>query len=63
MPGFQGVCFWECRHDGQPGTSMLAIQNINLMSLLDGDELDALTQPLAALPALRQAFWSPSTTE
>ncbi len=30
---------------------------------VDGDELDALTQPLAALPAVRQAFWSPSTTE
>ena len=30
---------------------------------VDGDELDALTQRLAALPAVRQAFWSPSTTE
>jgi len=30
---------------------------------LDGDALDALTQRLAALPAVRQAFWSPSTTE
>lgn len=30
---------------------------------VDGDALDALTQRLAALPAVRQAFWSPSTTE
>ncbi|MFN3311110.1 MAG: MgtC/SapB family protein [Thermomonas sp.] len=30
---------------------------------VDGDELDALVQRLAALPAVRQAFWSPSTTE
>jgi putative Mg2+ transporter-C (MgtC) family protein len=28
-----------------------------------GDELDALVQRLAALPAVRQAFWSPSTTD
>jgi putative Mg2+ transporter-C (MgtC) family protein len=30
---------------------------------VDGDELDALTQRLSALPTVRQAFWSPSTTE
>lgn len=30
---------------------------------VDGDELDALAKRLAALPAVRQAFWSPSTTE
>ncbi len=30
---------------------------------VDGDELDALVRRLAALPAVRQAFWSPSTTE
>jgi putative Mg2+ transporter-C (MgtC) family protein len=30
---------------------------------VDGDELDALVARLAALPAVRQAFWSPSTTE
>lgn len=30
---------------------------------VDGNELDALVQRLAALPAVRQAFWSPSTTE
>ncbi|MFT5590681.1 MAG: putative Mg2+ transporter-C (MgtC) family protein [Bradyrhizobium sp.] len=30
---------------------------------VDGDELDALTRRLAALPAVRQAFWSPSTTD
>lgn len=28
-----------------------------------GDELDGLVKRLAALPAVRQAFWSPSTTE
>jgi putative Mg2+ transporter-C (MgtC) family protein len=30
---------------------------------VDGEELDALVRRLAALPAVRQAFWSPSTTE
>ncbi|MVW71725.1 MgtC/SapB family protein [Bordetella sp. 15P40C-2] len=30
---------------------------------VDGDELDALVKRLAALPAVRQAFWSQSTTE
>lgn len=30
---------------------------------VDGDELDTLVKRLAALPAVRQAFWSPSTTE
>lgn len=30
---------------------------------VDGDELDALVARLAALPAVHQAFWSPSTTE
>lgn len=30
---------------------------------VDGDELDALVKRLAALPAVRQAFWSPSTSE
>lgn len=30
---------------------------------VDGDELDALVARLAALPGVRQAFWSPSTTE
>lgn len=30
---------------------------------VDGDALNALTQRLAALPAVRQAFWSPSTAE
>jgi hypothetical protein len=49
---------------------MEAIQNINLTSLLDtlitsvdGEELDALVKRLAALPGVRRAFWSPSTTE
>lgn len=30
---------------------------------VDGDELDTLVKRLAALPAVRQAFWSPSTSE
>jgi putative Mg2+ transporter-C (MgtC) family protein len=30
---------------------------------VDGEELDALVRRLTALPAVRQAFWSPSTTE
>lgn len=30
---------------------------------VDGEALDALVQRLTALPAVRQAFWSPSTTE
>lgn len=30
---------------------------------VDGSELDALVRRLAALPTVRQAYWSPSTTE
>ena len=30
---------------------------------VDGEELDVLVDRLAALPAVRQAFWSPSTTD
>ncbi|TWC66499.1 MgtC/SapB family protein [Herbaspirillum sp. SJZ099] len=30
---------------------------------VDGDELDALVARLQALPAVKQAFWSPSTTD
>ena len=30
---------------------------------VDGDELDALIERLLALPAVKQAFWSPSTTD
>lgn len=30
---------------------------------VEGDELDALVQRLAVSPTVRQAFWSPSTTE
>ncbi len=30
---------------------------------VDGDDLDALVKRLSTLPAVKQAFWSPSTTE
>jgi putative Mg2+ transporter-C (MgtC) family protein len=30
---------------------------------VDGEELDALVKRLSAFPSVRQAFWSPSTTE
>lgn len=30
---------------------------------VDGDELDALVAQLSALPAVKQAFWTPSTTD
>jgi putative Mg2+ transporter-C (MgtC) family protein len=30
---------------------------------VDGDELDAVVRRIATLPTVRQAFWSPSTTE
>lgn len=30
---------------------------------VDGDELDALVARLAALPSVKQVFWSPSTTD
>lgn len=30
---------------------------------VDGEQMDALVQRMAALPAVQQAFWSPSTTE
>ncbi|MFQ3574527.1 MAG: MgtC/SapB family protein, partial [Thermodesulfovibrionales bacterium] len=30
---------------------------------VDGEEMDALVRELATLPGVRQAFWSPSTTE
>jgi len=30
---------------------------------IDGDQLDTLVTQLAAMPAVRQAFWSPSTTD
>jgi putative Mg2+ transporter-C (MgtC) family protein len=29
---------------------------------IDGAELDAVVAKLAAIPAVRQAFWSPSTS-
>ena len=30
---------------------------------IDGDQLDSLVKQLATMPAVRQAFWSPSTTD
>lgn len=30
---------------------------------VDGEELDAIVQLLAARPSVKQAFWSPSATE
>ena len=45
------------------GNDEVEIEATLAATSVDGDELDALTQRLAALPAVRQAFWSPSTTE
>ncbi|MFA9439293.1 MgtC/SapB family protein [Uliginosibacterium sp. sgz301328] len=45
------------------GQEEIEIEATLAATSVDGDELDALVQRLAALPAVRQAFWSPSTTE
>lgn len=45
------------------GQEEVEIEATLAVTSVDGDELDALVQRLAALPAVRQAFWSPSTTE
>lgn len=45
------------------GNDEVEIQATLAATSVDGEELDALTRRLAALPAVRQAFWSPSTTE
>lgn len=49
--------------DIQPfGQDEVEIEATLVASSFDGDALDRLVQRLAALPAVRQAFWSPSTT-
>ncbi len=45
------------------GHDEVEIQATLTATSVDGDDLDALVQRLASLPAIRQAFWSPSTTE
>lgn len=45
------------------GQQEIEIEATLASTSVDGDELDALVERLAALPAVRQAFWSPSTTE
>jgi len=45
------------------GEQDVEIEAILAATSVEGDELDALVKRLAALPAVRQAFWSPSTTE
>lgn len=45
------------------GQEEIEIEATLAATSVDGDELDALVQRLATLPAVRQAFWSPSTTE
>jgi len=45
------------------GEEDVEIEATLVATSVDGDDLDALVKRLAALPAVRQAFWSPSTTE
>ncbi|KKB64885.1 methyltransferase [Robbsia andropogonis] len=45
------------------GQDEIEIEATLVATSVDGDELDALVQKLAAIPGVRQAFWSPSTTE
>jgi len=45
------------------GNDEVEIEATLAATSVNGEELDALTQRLAELPAVRQAFWSPSTTE
>ncbi|MDR1994867.1 MAG: MgtC/SapB family protein [Azonexus sp.] len=45
------------------GEDEVEIEATLVATSVDGDELDALVSRLAALPAVKQAFWSPSTTE
>lgn len=45
------------------GSQEVEIEATLASTSVDGDELDALVQRLAGMPAVRQAFWSPSTME
>ncbi|MDM9558017.1 MULTISPECIES: MgtC/SapB family protein [Bordetella] len=45
------------------GQTEIEIEATLAADSVDGDELDALVRRLAALPAVRQAFWNPSTTD
>ncbi|WP_347557079.1 MgtC/SapB family protein [Robbsia sp. KACC 23696] len=45
------------------GQDEIEIEATLVATSVDGDELDDLVQKLAAIPGVRQAFWSPSTTE
>ncbi len=45
------------------GEEDVEIEATLTVTSVDGEELDALVRKLTALPGVRQAFWSPSTTE
>lgn len=45
------------------GQEEIEIEATLAVTSVDGDELDALVKRLATKPAVRQVFWSPSTTE
>lgn len=45
------------------GQNEVEIEATLLATSVDGDELDKMTERLAAEPYVSQAFWSPSTTE
>lgn len=45
------------------GEDDVEIEATLTVTSVDGDELDALVKRIAAQPAVRQAFWSPSTSE
>ncbi|NCE83792.1 MgtC/SapB family protein [Pseudomonas sp. Q1] len=44
------------------GEDDVEIEATLTVTSIDGDELEALIRKLAAVPGVRQAFWSPSTT-
>lgn len=53
-----------CDVDIHPfGHSDVEIEATLAANSVDGDELDALVQRISMVPAVRQAFWSPSTSE
>ena len=45
------------------GAEEVEIEATLVATSVDGDELDALVKRVSAMPGVRQAFWSPSTTE